>query len=773
MVSLAILVSLWVWIGATRLEGFSWEDDEGTFLASAQSAFVGHPLYREVWFNYLPGFMGILTVAFHVGGVTVEAARSVIVVFAGLLLIGLAELARQLAGRKAGILAAVLLVTTPNFVRLGRAVMAEVPATAFTLWALLAALWYLRSGHSLWLIVSGLLTSGAILIKFPSAVTIVPVAGVVLLRSIMSRESVLRWRLIAHLGLLALSIAGPIIISVIPFNLPLVWNQIVSTYLNSRSAYNVVLSKNVVKLVGYFNENNWGLVMLTCVGLVCLFQRNRAEGWLGTAWLVSYLVSILAHSPLIHHHLFLILVPATLLAGTGIAHFVRLNPRAFRSHQPLLLAALCLGLGAYIFGLPRMLEVTVGRLKWAGDARKEEWTAVQLVSQHTAPEDYVISDFPMITFRAQRQAPPWLANLSGMRFRTGGITERDLLQDTLNYQVQAVVMWENKLYKKAPQYVSWVEQRCYPVYHHVKADHADADDDKVRRILICPRTQYPQEALFEEALRLQGYSLSATAIDSGDTLEVILYYQMLAPTSQRHHGFVHLLTPDGLMVAQEDQALGGTHYPSTVWEPGKTIVEHYEVLVPTSAAPGSYLLSVGLYDQETKHRLAVREVDGQPLGGDQLILGIRPVVRGPAQYEAPAIEYPVGVRLGQAGRLVGYSLSEREGELEVELVWEGLTPPIELGYTVFVHLRGEGTLVAQHDGVPGEGRSPTVGWRRGEFITDRHTLPLTDVPEREYSLLVGMYDPATGERVPVFDASGARLSASEADLGPVTVQGAR
>jgi len=70
--------------------------------------------------------------------------------------------------------------------------------------------------------------------------------------------------------------------------------------------------------------------------------------------------------------------------------------------------------------------------------------------------------------------------------------------------------------------------------------------------------------------------------------------------------------------------------------------------------------------------------------------------------------------------------------------------------------------MAQHGGVPGEGRSPTVGWRREGFITDRHTLPLTDVPEGEYSLFAGMYDPATGERVPPSDGFSALLPANGA-----------
>jgi len=152
---------------------------------------------------------------------------------------------------------------------------------------------------------------------------------------------------------------------------------------------------------------------------------------------------------------------------------------------------------------------------------------------------------------------------------------------------------------------------------------------------------------------------------------------------------------------------------------------------------------------------------------------VRPVIRGPAQRQVPLVEYPVGARLGQIARLVGYNLCQTGDMLEVALVWEALAASGWPGYTVFVHLRDDDNLMAQHDGVPGGGQQPTPGWRSEEFIVDYHTLPLPDVSEGDYSLFVGMYDPRTGERLPVFDASGAPLPAGEVRLGLVAVPEAR
>ena len=52
-------------------------------------------------------------------------------------------------------------------------------------------------------------------------------------------------------------------------------------------------------------------------------------------------------------------------------------------------------------------------------------------------------------------------------------------------------------------------------------------------------------------------------------------------------------------------------------------------------------------------------------------------------------------------------------------------------------------------------------------------MPLDDVPRGSYDLIAGMYNPATGERVPASDVSGALLPANEVPLGTVMAKGSR
>ena len=92
--------------------------------------------------------------------------------------------------------------------------------------------------------------------------------------------------------------------------------------------------------------------------------------------------------------------------------------------------------------------------------------------------------------------------------------------------------------------------------------------------------------------------------------------------------------------------------------------------------------------------------------------------------------------------------------LTVTLVWQANSIP-DMNYTTFVHLVGaDQQIVAQSDSVPAGGHA-TSEWLPGEVVLDSHTLTLPDdlVPGT-YTLLVGLYDPLSGKRLPV--ASQAR-----------------
>ena len=94
---------------------------------------------------------------------------------------------------------------------------------------------------------------------------------------------------------------------------------------------------------------------------------------------------------------------------------------------------------------------------------------------------------------------------------------------------------------------------------------------------------------------------------------VHLVWQVEETTLTNYTAFVHLRDGGRVIAADDRQPFPPTSY----WTPGEVILETYTLQRP---APGTYDVAVGLYDAANGTRLHVREVDGQTLADDQLVL---------------------------------------------------------------------------------------------------------------------------------------------------------
>ncbi|MFQ5612589.1 MAG: glycosyltransferase family 39 protein [Anaerolineae bacterium] len=121
----------------------------------------------------------------------------------------------------------------------------------------------------------------------------------------------------------------------------------------------------------------------------------------------------------------------------------------------------------------------------------------------------------------------------------------------------------------------------------------------------------------------------------------------------------------------------------------------------------------------------------------------------PALDEFTPIEY----RFGESIRLTGFSLPHRAATpgriLPLALRWQtGSSLPPEEDYIVFIQILDQNNHVAgQRDARP---QPPTTGWQAGQTLLDRHGIYLKPgTPPGEYRLIAGLYDAATGQRLPV------------------------
>jgi hypothetical protein len=103
----------------------------------------------------------------------------------------------------------------------------------------------------------------------------------------------------------------------------------------------------------------------------------------------------------------------------------------------------------------------------------------------------------------------------------------------------------------------------------------------------------------------------------------------------------------------------------------------------------------------------------------------------------------------------------------VDLWWQGLQVP-DKNITLFAHLiDANGQLIAQADGYPLLGLSPPVRWLPGDRVHDIRYFTLPDnVAREQVTLLVGWYDPNTGDRLNAFDQHGQPVPNNAVPLVP-------
>ncbi|HEY1015565.1 MAG TPA: hypothetical protein VGE07_22845, partial [Herpetosiphonaceae bacterium] len=148
--------------------------------------------------------------------------------------------------------------------------------------------------------------------------------------------------------------------------------------------------------------------------------------------------------------------------------------------------------------------------------------------------------------------------------------------------------------------------------------------------------------------------------------------------------------------------------------------------------------------------------------------------RQPLAEPAPAqrLRAELGGRLAIEGWDIDRAALQPGASPALALEWRSvaaLAPPAR----IFVHLLGaDGASYPVFDGEPRAGSHPFWLWQPGDLVRDAYPLTLPDaIPPGSYELVVGVYDPATGQALPV-SAGPATTRESAVLLAVVEVRGA-
>jgi 4-amino-4-deoxy-L-arabinose transferase-like glycosyltransferase len=124
------------------------------------------------------------------------------------------------------------------------------------------------------------------------------------------------------------------------------------------------------------------------------------------------------------------------------------------------------------------------------------------------------------------------------------------------------------------------------------------------------------EAQFENGLRLLGHSIEAVD-DTHWRLRTL--WQTDRAITDDHTFFVHLLNVNQVLTTADGDS-GDGFYPLQLWRPGDVIIDERLIDVPPQADRAQLLIELGQYDRATNQRVKVIE-SAQPVIDQALLLG--------------------------------------------------------------------------------------------------------------------------------------------------------
>lgn len=285
--------------------------------------------------------------------------------------------------------------------------------------------------------------------------------------------------------------------------------------------------------------------------------------------------------------------------------------------------------------------------------------------------------------------------------------------------------------------------------------------------------QHPCREEFGGQLRLLGYELPSREWRSGENLHLELYWQAKASLTKHYEVVLQMVDKKGEILREKAYHPSKADYATSWWAVGSPVRGQYDLLIPPAAE-----------GEKVRLVLRVREEKGEgflPLGPNWwpvkkygVALATLTVPEEERTFQPPSVQYPMQADLGGKVEFLGYDLDEsrvvRGESITLTLYWRALTE-MEVNYHVFVHLldRG-GEIWAQKDGPPAEGSRPTAGWVKEEVIRDEYQIALEgEIPAGEYLLTAGIYNPVSGERLPVL-IEGGRVQGDRITLAGLRVE---
>lgn len=588
--------------------------DEGKYSQGLTNMSRGFRPFADIFNPQGPLFYPVLFPFFKLGGETLEAARlgSITLSMVGLIAVGWAALLA--AGRAGAVVALVLLTVSPQYLAQSRVIQSEGAALGFALpsvtLALAGFLTAKRSPrHALILFAAA---SVALALSFAVKALTLGTAAFLGLAILLAVGLTMSDRLVA-LGIAGALGLAVLVLASLPFGIAQVWEQGVVYHAALKSMQGPDLSVNWTRVSRETAEEGWGLLLTAALGTLVWAKGRPRIALVLVGWLLVTFGVLMTHSPLLNHHM-VVLVPIFTLLSVGLVH-------ARRTLGPIGIPVMIIGAVGYLAALSHPIAHIRGTVsehpphQLVIDAGKQVATVLR-------SDEFFITDHPYAATLARRATPPELADADKYRFESGWITSEDLIRISQERNVKAALLWLGVYTGQAKGYVEWLQEHYFPLWSseqpgqvlYVRKDIGTIDVAQLPGFTATPR------AVFGADLELLGYSYPLQALP-GTNVDIRLIWHAKEQPRGDYRVFA-VVTDDQsdtnpnakVLVQSEGSPLVGAPGPATgSWVRGDIGGARIRLTIPTEAPLGRTHLYLGLsYPDGSQADTAATEPDGKP-----------------------------------------------------------------------------------------------------------------------------------------------------------------
>jgi 4-amino-4-deoxy-L-arabinose transferase-like glycosyltransferase len=444
--------------------------DEGVYWQTLRTMHAGFGLYDQIFYGQPPLFVLSVYPFYALFGQSIAAARAGIAALSLLGLLGAYMMGKALGGRVGALVAMILLVFTPMYLRQSQILQAEGASTAFLFLPVGAALlWWKRPvGKTavIFAIVCGATLSIGILTKLLNVTAAVPILMLILWRvwtlrqeSSYKSSTALRSILVGFIVALAVGL-----IALMPFlpSLGALLDQVVSYHLVAKKVWP---TDNFGTLRWFFTTNGV-LTVAAVIGAVLALLRRDWRVIPLLAWLVTTIAFLGMHVPLWSRHTIVLIPPLIAITVLGLGDLASME----RVRESLRARTSSVYPGGLLTGLLVFATVVAGiigsysyyRQLSTRDGSSAVRGAAEMAAdlrRVTTSDQWIITDEQFVATLADRDTPPSLVDTSRIRITTGYLTTQKLIEAASDPRVH-VVLFASDRFALGPtaSFHGWVSQ---------------------------------------------------------------------------------------------------------------------------------------------------------------------------------------------------------------------------------------------------------------------------------------------------------------------------